>query len=109
MPSTAYRSRFANRGELSKTRRIAFYVATLASLTAITLIPFYEHWFSVKNQQAPWSALSSPELRVWLRCGTWIGMIALIGSLFGRGAQRIIAVLFALAELYFWLVLSIAV
>jgi hypothetical protein len=94
---------------MKKPRMIAFYLAALASLTAIVMIPFYEHWYSVKETKAAWSALSSPELHVWLLCGTWAATFALVGSLFGQGIQRIIAFVLSVAELYFWLVLSIAV
>jgi hypothetical protein len=87
-------------------RVIVFRVAALASAIAIGMVPFYGRWYS---SYSPYGALASSTLHIWLNCGMVAGTIALIGSLFGKGAWRFIAFFLAIAELYFWFVLSIAV
>jgi hypothetical protein len=86
-------------------RAIIFRASLLASVAAIVLVPFYEHWFT----KLGYAALSSDTLRVWLDFGVTASIIAMLGSLFGRGPLRVIVFLLSFLELYFWFVLSIAV
>jgi hypothetical protein len=87
-------------------RVIIFRVAALASAIAIGMVPFYGRWYS---SYPPYGALASNTLHIWLNCGLAAGMIALLGSLFGKGVWRFIAFFLAIVELYFWFVLAIAV
>jgi hypothetical protein len=82
-----------------------FRVSVVASVVAIVAVPFYEHWFS----KLGYAALASDTLLVWLNTMLTASLIALFGSLFGRGAYRVVALFLGLAELYYWFVLSIAV
>jgi len=77
----------------------------LASAAAIAVVPFYVHWFTGRG----YAALASDSLRVWLDFGLALGIVAFVGSFFGRGIWRVAAALAAIAELYYWFVLSIAV
>ena len=87
-------------------RVIIFRVAALASAIAIGMVPFYERWCS---SYPPYGALASDTLHIWLNCGLAAGSIAFLGSLFGKGVWRFLAIFLAIVELYFWFVLSIAV
>jgi hypothetical protein len=69
------------------------------------MIPFYEHWFT----KLGYAALASDTLHIWLDCGLIASAITLLGSLFGRGPQRVIVFFLSVIELYYWFVLSIAV
>ena len=86
-------------------RTAVFRASASASVIAIVMVPFYEHWFT----KLGFAALASDSLHVWLDFGLAASVIALLGSLFGRGAQRVIALLLSILELYYWFVLSIAV
>jgi hypothetical protein len=86
-------------------RAWAFSISVLMSVVAFGAIPFYEHWFS----RLGYAALASDTLRVWLDWMICASLIALFGSLFGRGWRRITVCLLSIAELYYWFVLSIAV
>jgi hypothetical protein len=74
-----------------KPRTIVFYTSSLASLTAIVMVPFFEHWYSVMEAKEAWSAVVSPELHVWLRFGGFASLIAFVGSFLavgGKGSSR---------------------
>ena len=86
-------------------RAFIFRVSLLTSAIAIVMVPFYEHWFS----KLGYAALASDTLHVWLDSGMTVSVIALLGSLFGRGPRRVIAFFLSVVEFYFWFVLSIAV
>jgi len=86
-------------------RTSIFRVSALASAIAILMVPFYEHWFT----KLDYAALASDTLRVWLDSGLTASMIALLGSLFGRGPKRVVAFFLSIVEIYYWYVLSIAV
>jgi hypothetical protein len=86
-------------------RAIIFRASLVASVVAIVMVPFYEHWFT----KLGYAALASGTLRVWLDFGVTASMVAVLGSLFGRGPLRVIVFLLSFLEIYFWFVLSIAV
>jgi hypothetical protein len=86
-------------------RTFVFRFSVLSSVVAVVMIPFYERWFS----KLGYAALTSDTLHVWLNSGVTASVIAMIGSLFGRGPKRVVAFLFSVLELYYWFVLSIAV
>jgi divalent metal cation (Fe/Co/Zn/Cd) transporter len=85
-------------------RGLIFRVSLLASIVAIALIPFYEHWVS----KLGYAALASDSLHLWLDSGLAAGAIAFVGSLFGKGVGRIVAFFISVLEIYYWFVLSIA-
>jgi hypothetical protein len=86
-------------------RVLAFRISVVSSVIAIVLVPFYEHWFT----KLGYAAMSSNRLHIWLNFGLTASLIALLGSLFGRGSQRVVATVISIAEIYYWFVLSIAV